>query len=1037
MRILLTSNASYAPPRGGSTRSNLAWLRHLAASGHRCVVVCAAIGDSDQTAVIEHGIEVRSIRDLARRASELAGHIREVQPDWVLVSSEDLSHVLLREAEQAAPGRIIYLAHTPQFFPFGPESWNPDPKATDIVRRARAIVAIGQHVAGYIRQYTGVAAHVVHPPIYTAPKPVPPGTERRWVLMINPCLVKGIDIFAAVARRFPDVPFAALLGWGTTSADKDRLAALPNVQLLASVPDIDDVLSQTRVLLMPSIWYEGFGLIAMEAMLRGIPVISSDSGGLKEAKQGTGYVIPVRPVERYLPEFDETHMPTPVSPEQDIEPWVAALSELLEDQQAYNAEVRRSLDRAQPFVARLNAAEFERLLARELTPGLRILLAHNSLYYPSHGGGDKSNRLLMEALAARGHRVRVVARIERFDDDSRRAFSEALRERSVAFETHDGVARFTLCGVEVRTLIGHPNLRGLFAAEVRDFDPDVIITSTDDPAQLLFEIAANANRARLVHLVRATIAVPFGPDASSPSVARTGSLRRADAVVGVSEYVARYVREYGGMPAVHVPISLMEGGPDPQSLGRFDNEYVTLANPCAVKGIDIFLALADVMPHVRFAAVPTWGTNARDVEALRARPNIRIVPPVDNMDDLFRQTRVLLVPSVWAEARSRIVVEAMLRGVPVIAADIGGIPEAKLGVPYLLPVNPIRHYKPAVDENMVPVAEVPAQDIGPWEDAVRRLTTDEAQWREIAQQSRRAALEYVRTLSVEPFEAVLLKVIAAERTSSRAPRPALTDDKRRLLALRLKQRSAAKSPWFPVLDPLRPGQLRLFCFPHAGAGTLLYRSWRDPLARVAAVTPVCRPGREHRLHEPVIDDMAELVAALHDAIRPHLNERFVFFGHSMGAAVAFELVRALRRAGGPSPAMLIASAARAPQFRLNWTAPPDPSDAEFVAELRRMEGLREEILNDPEALRLMMPALKGDARLYRQYSYLPEPPFDFPIHAYAGATDPNVRPEHVDEWREQTTGAFARREFSGSHFYIQTARDQFLSALTADLTAYS
>jgi len=42
---------------------------------------------------------------------------------------------------------------------------------------------------------------------------------------------------------------------------------------------------------------------------------------------------------------------------------------------------------------------------------MRILLAQNSLYYPAHGGGDKSNRLLVEALAARGHVCRVVARI--------------------------------------------------------------------------------------------------------------------------------------------------------------------------------------------------------------------------------------------------------------------------------------------------------------------------------------------------------------------------------------------------------------------------------------------------------------------------------------------------------------------------------------------------------------------------------------------------------------------------------------------------
>ena len=143
-----------------------------------------------------------------------------------------------------------------------------------------------------------------------------------------------------------------------------------------------------------------------------------------------------------------------------------------------------------------------------------------------------------------------------------------------------------------------------------------------------------------------------------------------------------------------------------------------------MKGISIFLALADAFPEVRFAAVPTWGADAADRAALAARPNITVLDPVDHIDTLLARTRVLLVPSLWAEARSRIVVEAMLRGVPVMAANTGGLPEAKMGVPYLLPVNPIARYQPRLNERMVPIAEVPAQDIAPWIEALRRLLTD-------------------------------------------------------------------------------------------------------------------------------------------------------------------------------------------------------------------------------------------------------------------------------------------------------------------------
>ena len=113
---------------------------------------------------------------------------------------------------------------------------------------------------------------------------------------------------------------------------------------------------------MPSLWYEGFGLIAMEAMLRGIPVISSDSGGLAEAKRGTGFVIPVRPIERYEAAFDENHMPRPIDVRQDIEPWKEALAALSSDREVYEAEAEASRQAGLRFVSGLRAAEFEEML---------------------------------------------------------------------------------------------------------------------------------------------------------------------------------------------------------------------------------------------------------------------------------------------------------------------------------------------------------------------------------------------------------------------------------------------------------------------------------------------------------------------------------------------------------------------------------------------------------------------------------------------------------------------------------------------------
>ena len=367
MRLLLTANASYAPPRGGATRSNLVWLNHLASAGHACHIVCGPAGEGAEFR--RHGsIALLPVDDPAQRVQALHSEIHEFRPDWVLVSSEDLSHALLREAHHSAEGRVVYLAHTPQFFPFGPASWNPEPHAADLVARSAGIVVIGRHMAGYVESALGRAPAVIHPPIYgSGPFADLADFERGVVAMINPCAVKGISIFLAAAERLSARPFGATPGWGTTAEDRRALAALPNLRILPNPHGIDELLRETRVLLMPSLWYEGFGLIVMEAMLRGIPVVASDSGGLREAKSGTGYSIPIHPIERYQPAFDEHAMPRPVIPETDPAPWVDAITELLSYRAAYQRESAASRQAAHRFVSSLDAARMEHFLTT-LTP---------------------------------------------------------------------------------------------------------------------------------------------------------------------------------------------------------------------------------------------------------------------------------------------------------------------------------------------------------------------------------------------------------------------------------------------------------------------------------------------------------------------------------------------------------------------------------------------------------------------------------------------------------------------------------------------
>jgi surfactin synthase thioesterase subunit len=143
----------------------------------------------------------------------------------------------------------------------------------------------------------------------------------------------------------------------------------------------------------------------------------------------------------------------------------------------------------------------------------------------------------------------------------------------------------------------------------------------------------------------------------------------------------------------------------------------------------------------------------------------------------------------------------------------------------------------------------------------------------------------------------------------------------------------------------------------------------------------------------------------------------------MGAVVAFELARALRRRGLPLPRILIASAARAPQFRRGHVPPPPAGDRELLDSLGIADELRQAVL----------PVLRADTDLYRHYVYAEDEPLGCPIRAYAGLEDPNISLVHLEGWREQTAGSFTARRFPGGHFYFRGCPDEFRAALLEDL----
>lgn len=238
--------------------------------------------------------------------------------------------------------------------------------------------------------------------------------------------------------------------------------------------------------------------------------------------------------------------------------------------------------------------------------------------------------------------------------------------------------------------------------------------------------------------------------------------------------------------------------------------------------------------------------------------------------------------------------------------------------------------------------------------------------------------------------------------------------------------------WFTYLEPAESIKLNIFFFPYAGAGTQHFRQWQEHLPRHVGCYLAHLPGHEQRIDEPFFDRLEPLIQELSTIIVPCLNLPFVFFGHSMGALLSFELARALRRNKLPLPQLLFISACSAPQIK-DWHAPTYTlSDASFLRKIDHIT-LPAEIRTNQDLLQTFLPVIRGDFALCETYQYVPEQPLSCPISACGGIEDNYVGYEEIVSWNQQTSTSCCVRMFPGGHLFLHSAQDLLLQAICQDL----
>ncbi|MGK3201249.1 thioesterase II family protein [Amycolatopsis sp. MEPSY49] len=224
-------------------------------------------------------------------------------------------------------------------------------------------------------------------------------------------------------------------------------------------------------------------------------------------------------------------------------------------------------------------------------------------------------------------------------------------------------------------------------------------------------------------------------------------------------------------------------------------------------------------------------------------------------------------------------------------------------------------------------------------------------------------------------------------------------------------------PWLRRFHPASPGAPRLVLFPHAGGSASCFHAASAALAPAVDVLAVQYPGRQDRHAEPLVDDLLVLADRLAGVLAAEVAGPVVFFGHSMGASLAFEVARRL----GPRVRGLVVSARRAPSAPRAARVHEGGDDA-LLADVRRLGGTDTRVLEHPQLVRMVLPVLRNDYRAAETYRYLPGPDVSCPVLALVGDRDPKVPEAEARRWAAHTTGEFELKTFPGGHFYVNDHR---------------
>jgi surfactin synthase thioesterase subunit len=226
--------------------------------------------------------------------------------------------------------------------------------------------------------------------------------------------------------------------------------------------------------------------------------------------------------------------------------------------------------------------------------------------------------------------------------------------------------------------------------------------------------------------------------------------------------------------------------------------------------------------------------------------------------------------------------------------------------------------------------------------------------------------------------------------------------------------------------------LTLFCLPSAGASAVMYLRWGRFLPSWITLNPIELPGRGNRLDEFPEQNFTTLTQHLCDELLPSLPERYVLFGHSMGALLAYGIAQGLRARESSPPQALLVSGCAAPSRQDSQRYNNIQSDADLIADLHKQGGTPEEVFGNQELLTMTLDLLRGDYRVCGSFKKAQWQPLPIPIHCFAGRSD-EIGVEKINDWRLESSRVCTFDWFDGGHFFLRQSEEWFLSVLKKHL----